>query len=218
MLFRFFFIYWNNKAVHFWIAFHDVCQWIFIAKVIPRQGRKVTCKRAKSKLVWDFAASMSNLSNGQRWEAQRVAEQWLETGGMMFERSEFLPPQALRQAASGEVWTDWRILQQLMLMQFVNKGSTECRTRLPRFWYFFQKSTERKSWRKIKVNNQGWGLPWNLTTSESEFFAPNFCRWAPLYRPQHPFSQQTVPQGRAKRREIELPTEGDPTTLTPYYI
>ena len=26
-----------------------------------------------------------------------------------------------------------------MLMQFVNKGSTECRTRLPRFWYFFKK-------------------------------------------------------------------------------
>ena len=24
-------------------------------------------------------------------------------------------------------------------MQFVNKGSTECRTRLPRFWYFFKK-------------------------------------------------------------------------------
>ena len=46
---------------------------------------------------------MSNLSNGQRWEAQRAAEQCLETGGMMFERSEFLPPQVLRQAASGEV-------------------------------------------------------------------------------------------------------------------
>ena len=42
-------------------------------------------------------------AEGQRWEAQRVAEQCLETGGMMFERSEFLPPQALRQAASGEV-------------------------------------------------------------------------------------------------------------------
>ena len=45
-------------------------------------------------------------AEGQRWEAQRVAEQCLETGGMMFERSEFLPPQALRQAASGEVCTD----------------------------------------------------------------------------------------------------------------
>ena len=78
-------------------------------------------------------------AKGQRWEAQWAAEQCLETGGMMFERSEFLPPQALRQAASGEVWTDWRILQQLMLMQFVNKGSTECRTRLPRFRYFFKK-------------------------------------------------------------------------------
>ena len=84
---------------------------LFIAKVIPRQGRKVTCKRAKAKLVWAFAASMSNLSNGQRWEAQRVAEQCLEIGGMMFERSEFLPSQALRQAASGEVWTDWKMLQ-----------------------------------------------------------------------------------------------------------
>ena len=42
-------------------------------------------------------------AKGQRWEAQRVAEQCLETDGMMFERSEFLPPQALRQAASGEV-------------------------------------------------------------------------------------------------------------------
>ena len=42
-------------------------------------------------------------AKGQRWEAQRVAEQCAETGGMMFERSEFLPPQALRQAASGEV-------------------------------------------------------------------------------------------------------------------
>ena len=54
---------------------------------------------------------MSNLFNGQRWEAQRVAEQCLEAGGMMFERSEFLPPQALRQAASGEGWTDWKMLQ-----------------------------------------------------------------------------------------------------------
>ena len=45
-------------------------------------------------------------AEGQRWEAQRVAEQCLETGGMMFERSEYLPPQALRQAASGEVCTD----------------------------------------------------------------------------------------------------------------
>ena len=45
-------------------------------------------------------------AKGQRWEAQRVAKRCLETGGMMFERSEFLPPQALRQAASGEVCTD----------------------------------------------------------------------------------------------------------------
>ena len=45
-------------------------------------------------------------AEGQRWEAQRAAEQCLETGGMMFERSEFLLPQALRQAASGEVCTD----------------------------------------------------------------------------------------------------------------
>ena len=59
-------------------------------------------------------------AEGQRWEAQRAAKQCLETGSMMFECSEFLLPQALRQAASGEVWTDWRILQQLMLMQFVN--------------------------------------------------------------------------------------------------
>ena len=45
-----------------------------LQKVIPRQRRKVTCKRAKAKLVWVFAASMSNLSNGQRWEAQRAAK------------------------------------------------------------------------------------------------------------------------------------------------
>ena len=50
-------------------------------------------------------------AKGQRWEAQWAAEQCLEAGGMMFERSEFLPPQALRQAASGEVWTDWKMLQ-----------------------------------------------------------------------------------------------------------
>ena len=50
-------------------------------------------------------------AEGQRWEAQRAAEQCLETGGMMFERSEFLPPQALRQVASGEVCTDWKMLQ-----------------------------------------------------------------------------------------------------------
>ena len=36
----------------------------FIAKVIPRQRRKVTRKRAKSKLVLGFAASASNLLNG----------------------------------------------------------------------------------------------------------------------------------------------------------
>ena len=120
-------------------------------------------------------------AEGQRWEAQRVAEQCLETGGMMFERSEFLPPQALRQAASGEVWTDWRILQQLMLMQFVNllcksttltaysraqcrrslhrtgcekamlsTFSTECRTRLPCFWYFFKKVQKERVEEKYK--------------------------------------------------------------------
>ena len=50
-------------------------------------------------------------AGGQRWEAQRAAERCLETGGMMFERSEFLPPQALRQAASGEVCTDWKMSQ-----------------------------------------------------------------------------------------------------------
>ena len=50
-------------------------------------------------------------AEGQRWETQRAAEQWLETGGMKFERSEFLPPQALRQAASGEGWTDWKMSQ-----------------------------------------------------------------------------------------------------------
>ena len=36
----------------------------FVAKVIPRQRRKVTRKRAKSKLVLGFAASASNLLNG----------------------------------------------------------------------------------------------------------------------------------------------------------
>ena len=50
-------------------------------------------------------------AEGQRWEAQWAAEQCLEAGGKMFECSEFLPPQALRQAASGEVWTDWKMLQ-----------------------------------------------------------------------------------------------------------
>ena len=50
-------------------------------------------------------------AEGLRWEAQRAAEQCLETGGMMFERSEFLPPQILRQAASSEVCTDWKMSQ-----------------------------------------------------------------------------------------------------------
>ena len=40
------------------------CTRLSPSKVIPRQRRKVTCKRAKSKLVWDFAASASNLFNG----------------------------------------------------------------------------------------------------------------------------------------------------------
>ena len=154
---------------------------LFIAKVIPRQGRKVTRKRAKAKLVWVFAASMSNLSNGQRWEAQWAAEQCLEAGDMMFERSEFLSPQALRQAASGEVWTDWKMLQgnswickanRQYRQRLVVRGadivctardakrrccqlpSTECRTRLPSFWYFFYKSTESKTTKKCKTTNQ----------------------------------------------------------------
>ena len=153
---------------------------LFIAKVIPRQGRKVTCKRAKSKLVWDFAASMSNLSNGQRWEAQRAAEQCLETGGMMFERSEFLPPQALRQAASGEVCTDWKMSQSDSWICSANRQHWQhivvrsadvvctargakrqcCQLLAPNalpdclcFWVLFSKSTERKSWRKIQVND-----------------------------------------------------------------
>lgn len=126
-----------------------------IAKVIPRLRRKVTRKRAKAKLVWAFAASVSNLSKGQRWEVQRAAEQCAETGGMMFERSEFLPPQVLRQTATGEVRTDWRILQQRMLLAICEQR----KHRMPDtaahvFWYlFFKKSTERKTWRKIRVND-----------------------------------------------------------------
>ena len=91
-------------------------------------------------------------AGGQRWEAQRAAEQCLETGGMMFERSEFLPPQALRQAATDEVRTDRRILQQRMLMQFVSKGSTECRTQLPMFLVLFSKKYREK---ELKKNTSG---------------------------------------------------------------
>ena len=88
-------------------------------------------------------------AEGQRWEAQRAAEQCLETGGMMFERSEFLPPQALRQAASGEVWTDRKMSQSDSWAKEAPNAVHDC----PCFWYFFPKSTDRKSWRKIKVNN-----------------------------------------------------------------
>ena len=149
-----------------------------LQKVFPRQGRKVASKRAKAKLVWVFAASISNLSKGQRWEAQWATEQCLEAGGKMFECSEFLPPQALRQAASSEVWTDWKMLQgnswickanRQYRQQFVVRSadivctardakrrccqllSTECRTRLPRFWYFFKKVQKARLQKEYKI-------------------------------------------------------------------
>ena len=124
---------------------------LFIEKVIPRQGRKVARKRAKSKLVWDFAASMSNLSNGQRWEAQRAAEQWLEAGGMMFERSEFLPPQALRQAASGEGWTDWKMLQGNSWTKEAPNAVHDC----PVFGTFFKKVQKARLQNEYKITEQG---------------------------------------------------------------
>ena len=141
----------------------------------PSLKAKVASKRAKAKL-WAFAASVSNLSKGLRWEAQRVAEQWLETGGMMFERSEFLPPQALRQAASGEVWTDWKMLQgnswicsanrQHWQHMVVRSADVVCTARgakrqccqllapnavhdCPVFGTFFKKSTESKTTKRI---------------------------------------------------------------------
>ena len=116
-------------------------------------------------------------AEGQRCEAQRVAEQCLEKGGMMFERSEFLPPQALRQAASGEVWTDWKMSQSDSWICKANRQyrqqlvvrsadivctardaerrccqllSTECRTRLPCFWYFFKKVQKERVEEKYK--------------------------------------------------------------------
>ena len=69
--------------------------------------------KVRNTYQWIFIAKGNSppKAEGQRWEAQRVAEQCLETGGMMFERSEFLPPQALWQAASGEVRTDWKMSQ-----------------------------------------------------------------------------------------------------------
>ena len=54
-------------------------------------------------------------AKGQRWEAQWDAERGAGTGGDMFEHSESLPTQASRQAASGEVRTDWRISQVFVL-------------------------------------------------------------------------------------------------------
>ena len=81
-------------------------------------------------------------AEGQRWEAQRVAEQCLETDGMMFERSEFLPPQALWQAASGEVWTDWKMSQGDSWTKEAPNAVHDC----PVFCYFLTpKSKERKT-------------------------------------------------------------------------
>ena len=119
-------------------------------------------------------------AKGQRWEAQWAAEQYLEAGDMMFERSEFLSPQALRQAASGEVWSDRKMLQgnswickanRQYRQQLVVRSadivctardaerrccqllSTECRTRLPRFWYFFKKVQKARLQKEYKITD-----------------------------------------------------------------
>ena len=84
-------------------------------------------------------------AEGLRWEAQWAAEQCLEAGGMMFERSEFLPPQALRQAASGEVWTDWKMLQGNSWTKEAPNAVHDC----PVFGTFFKKSTESKTAKRI---------------------------------------------------------------------
>ena len=87
-------------------------------------------------------------AEGQRWEAQRAAEQCLETGGMMFERSEFLPPQALRQAASGEVCTDWKMSQSDSWTKEAPNAVHDC----PVFGTFLKKY-RKNDLKKIQVNN-----------------------------------------------------------------
>ena len=121
-----------------------LCALLPTAKGNSSPRAKVTRKRTKAKLVWTFAASVSNLSKGQRWEAQRAAEQCAEIGGMMFERSEFLPPQALRQAATGEVCTDWKMSQSDSWTKEAPNAVHDC----PYFWVLFSKKYWKKDLKK----------------------------------------------------------------------
>ena len=86
-------------------------------------------------------------AEGLRWEAQWAAEQCLEAGGMMFERSEFLPPQALRQAAIGEVWTDWKMLQGNSWTKEAPNAVHDC----PVFGTFFKKVQKARLQKEYKI-------------------------------------------------------------------
>ena len=88
-------------------------------------------------------------AEGQRWEAQWAAEQCLEAGGMMFERSEFLPPQALRQTASGEVWTDWKMLQGNSWTKEAPNAVHDC----PVFGTFLKKVQKARLQKEYKITD-----------------------------------------------------------------
>ena len=88
-------------------------------------------------------------AKGQRWEAQWAAEQYLEAGDMMFERSEFLSPQALRQAASGEGWTDWKMLQGNSWTKEAPNAVHDC----PVFGTFLKKVQKARLQKEYKITD-----------------------------------------------------------------
>jgi hypothetical protein len=97
----------------------------------------------------------------------------LETGGMMFERSEFLPPQALRQAASGEVWTDWKMSQSDSWTKEAPNAVHDC----PVFGTFLKKVQKERLEEKYKwtIKVEDCCRIWRR--AKASFLSPNFCRW-----------------------------------------
>ena len=109
--------------------------------------------KVRNTYQWIFIAkgNSSLKAKGQRWEAQWAVEQGLEPGGMMFERSEFLPPQALRQAASGEVWTDWKMSQSDSWTKEAPNAVHDC----PVFGTFLKKVQKARLQNEYKKTEQG---------------------------------------------------------------
>ena len=86
--------------------------------------------------------------------------------------------------------------------------STECRTRLPCFWYFFKKVQKERVEEKYKwtIKVENCCRIWRR--AKASFLPPNFCRWAPFR-----FHKKKRALALTKARLIKVAMTYSPTML-----